>query len=394
MTIAGDVNKITYAANGSTTVWGFSFPVTAPTDIFVYVTNPAGTITQVPVGQYTVAVNPPIDPNPTSIGGSVTYPVSGAPLAVGNSITIVRLLFGAQPTSISNQSIVYPPVIEQVFDRLAMMDLQISETVNRAVKVPITDAPMLPLPPLAFRKNQAAVFDQDGNLVGGSSLIIGTTVSPVMIPVVTAPTLVQARAEMGVPGLDSPAFTGNPTAPTPPFTDNDTTIATTAFVQGVGSTLGVLIPSGTTMLFQQTNAPVGWTKVVAHNDKVLRVVNGIVGSGGAVPFSNVLSRITTDPHTLTGDELASHGHGLIDPAHAHGESGYNLLNFDDDQVGVDAPGSVNQMYASQGVNRYVGASTNSSGAGLTIIPAGGNQPHTHNIDLRMLYVDVILATKN
>ena len=31
--------------------------------------------------------------------------------------------------------------------------------------------------------------------------------------------------------LDSPAFTGNPTAPTPAVTDNDTSIATTAFVQ-------------------------------------------------------------------------------------------------------------------------------------------------------------------
>ncbi len=35
--------------------------------------------------------------------------------------------------------------------------------------------------------------------------------------------------------LDSPAFTGTPTAPTPAGTSNDTTVATTAFVQTVGS---------------------------------------------------------------------------------------------------------------------------------------------------------------
>ncbi len=37
--------------------------------------------------------------------------------------------------------------------------------------------------------------------------------------------------------LASPAFTGNPTAPTPAATDNDTTIATTAFVQAVVAAL-------------------------------------------------------------------------------------------------------------------------------------------------------------
>lgn len=35
----------------------------------------------------------------------------------------------------------------------------------------------------------------------------------------------------GKAGLASPAFTGNPTAPTPTAGDNDTSIATTAFVQ-------------------------------------------------------------------------------------------------------------------------------------------------------------------
>lgn len=40
-------------------------------------------------------------------------------------------------------------------------------------------------------------------------------------------------------GLDSPAFTGNPTAPTPAVGDNDTSIATTAFVQAALAAFGV-----------------------------------------------------------------------------------------------------------------------------------------------------------
>ena len=49
----------------------------------------------------------------------------------------------------------------------------------------------------------------------------------------------------------SPAFTGTPTAPTPALTDNSTTIATTAYVQGSGKnsqgakTLSTAVPTGT-----------------------------------------------------------------------------------------------------------------------------------------------------
>lgn len=41
----------------------------------------------------------------------------------------------------------------------------------------------------------------------------------------------RSGAVMGLAETDSPAFTGNPTAPTPTAGDNDTSIATTAFVQ-------------------------------------------------------------------------------------------------------------------------------------------------------------------
>lgn len=41
----------------------------------------------------------------------------------------------------------------------------------------------------------------------------------------------EARTALGAAPVASPAFTGNPTAPTPATTDNDTSIATTEFVQ-------------------------------------------------------------------------------------------------------------------------------------------------------------------
>jgi hypothetical protein len=49
------------------------------------------------------------------------------------------------------------------------------------------------------------------------------------------------------------------------------------------------LPTGTKMLFQQTTAPVGWTKDVANDNKALRIVSGTVGTGGSVAFTTAFS---------------------------------------------------------------------------------------------------------
>ena len=50
------------------------------------------------------------------------------------------------------------------------------------------------------------------------------------------------------------------------------------------------IPSGTKMLFQQTAAPSGWTKVTSGvNNSALRVVHGTAGTGGSNGFTNVFN---------------------------------------------------------------------------------------------------------
>ena len=67
---------------------------------------------------------------------------------------------------------------------------------------------------------------------------------------------------------------------------------TGAVIYGDGSNLtGVQpFPSGTKMLFQQTSAPTGWTKITSGvNNKSLRVVSGTVGSGGNVAFTTAFA---------------------------------------------------------------------------------------------------------
>ena len=68
------------------------------------------------------------------------------------------------------------------------------------------------------------------------------------------------------------------------------TVSATSF-SGNGANLTGIQPfaSGTKMLFQQTSAPTGWTKVTSHNNKALRVVSGTAGSGGSNAFTNTLA---------------------------------------------------------------------------------------------------------
>jgi hypothetical protein len=69
--------------------------------------------------------------------------------------------------------------------------------------------------------------------------------------------------------------------------------------------------SGTRLIFQQTSAPVGWTKdATSHDNKSLRLVTGSVGSGGSVDFSVLFGRTSTDSTTPTTATMAAHNHTL------------------------------------------------------------------------------------
>lgn len=122
-------------------------------------------------------------------------------------------------------------------------------------------------------------------------------------------------------------------------------------------------PSGTVMLFAQTSAPTGWTKVTTHNDKALRVVSGSASSGGVQPFSTVFGRVTTDPTTITQSTMASHAHFF---------TGFNS-------------GSINGAPV---------AATGGKAPEYLTTSAGGDGAHVHGMDIRVQYVDVILATRN
>lgn len=140
--------------------------------------------------------------------------------------------------------------------------------------------------------------------------------------------------------------------------------AAAAAAQDATAKVSALIPSGTRMLFQQTTAPLGWTKDTAHNDKALRVVSGAVGSGGTLDFSAAFVNGVVGDTTLTIDQIPSHDHGT--PAYAR-------------------DGSSGRLGDGGGTSTFPGVKTGQTGGGLS---------HNHSINLAIKYVDIIIATKN
>ncbi len=171
------------------------------------------------------------------------------------------------------------------------------------------------------------------------------------------------------------------------------------------------VPSGTRMLFQQDNAPVGWIKDVANDNIALRVTAGSVQTGGSLDFTQAFNsaRIpagSVGSTVLTVDQMPAHSHAVTDPGHNHGVSdpGHNhgftaaLQGGGDSGRGGSSTNDPRNTSLTTG-SRGTGISIGSRATGISISNAGTNQGHTHtftgsNFDLGVKYVDVIIAEKS
>jgi hypothetical protein len=69
---------------------------------------------------------------------SLTYPVSGDPLAPGKKLTVFRKLPLVQPTDLENGDTFFAETIEYTFDWLEMQIQELKEELDRALKVPLS----------------------------------------------------------------------------------------------------------------------------------------------------------------------------------------------------------------------------------------------------------------
>lgn len=201
MTVNNSANKVIAAGNGVQTVFNFSFIAVNASDISVIFTDASGNETTLATAQYTLTLNPVPPGQLWALGGSVTYPLVGSPIALNTSLTIVRTLSLTQLVSLSNQGNTFPSAVETAIDLIEMQLQQVSELFQRAIVAPVVDPnPPLPLPPAAQRANQALVFDGSGNPIAGALPASGV-ISTAMQPVVGAATLAVGRAAFGLGGM-------------------------------------------------------------------------------------------------------------------------------------------------------------------------------------------------
>jgi len=201
------------------------------------------------------------------------------------------------------------------------------------------------------------------------------------------------------------------TATTQGTSDNSTKVATTAYVTTAVANAEPF-PSGTKMIFQQSSAPTGWTKVTSNvNNKALRLVSGNVSSGGNQSFtsafasrtpagnvgtsgnssasfsanattgestasfsgsvsgntgnsgastSSVSTSGTVNNHTLSNNQVPSHGHSFsVGNPDSYG-SGYRIIRNNSNPGG--------------------NANTNSSGGGGSHSHGFSGSSHSHNVN--------------
>jgi len=134
----------------------------------------------------------------------------------------------------------------------------------------------------------------------------------------------------------------------------------------VDSKAGGGFAAGTLMIFQNSAAPTGWTKDTNFNDYALRLVNGNVTAGGVQPFSTAFGRTATDPLSINTSMLA---------AHFHYGTPRNIIGY---SYSNDTGNGYNYSLPDSNI-------TNNEGS---------NAGHGHGIDLRVKYIDFILARKD
>lgn len=129
MTVASSTNKITYAGNGSTRKWPFTFKVLDPSHLQVIVTDTNGAETTLSAG-YSVDLDDNV----------VTYPIDDLqdPLPSGYKITLLRWLPIVQELDLKNQSNYEAEALEREYDYLTMTVQQLKEITDRSLVIPVS----------------------------------------------------------------------------------------------------------------------------------------------------------------------------------------------------------------------------------------------------------------
>ena len=186
------------------------------------------------------------------------------------------------------------------------------------------------------------------------------------------------------------------------------------------------VPSGSVMLFYQSSAPTGWTKVTDHDNKALRVVSGTGGgSGGSSLFTSVFTSRTpqgsvsggsvsgnvsggsvsvsvsgdTGNRTLSEGQMPSHYHAyrFRGEGQGGGDAGqqYGLTAAIDDFGYLTDYRDTDRRGSGQGHNHSFSGSGSGNLSGATFSGnVSGASFNGDSMNFAVQYIDVIICSKN
>lgn len=128
MTVSNPVNTATFTGNGLTTAFPYTF--------LIQTGNEEITLTDLVTGLEGSAISASlysITGLDSPSGGTVTYPLAGAPLTSGYKINIRRVVPVEQLLDLTSQSSYNPTVLEDTLDLIVMMIAQQEEQLSRAI---------------------------------------------------------------------------------------------------------------------------------------------------------------------------------------------------------------------------------------------------------------------
>jgi hypothetical protein len=126
LTISTSSSSVLVAGDGVATSFQFPFVGDSADNIIVQYIDADGIQTTLNPTQYTLVINAAGPNQLWGIGGSITYPLVGSPIAIGTYLSIQRLLPLTQEITVRNQGNYYAQVTEQALDLLEMQIQQVS----------------------------------------------------------------------------------------------------------------------------------------------------------------------------------------------------------------------------------------------------------------------------
>jgi hypothetical protein len=168
-----------FNGNGSATSFAFTFKVFAEEDIRVVLADVDGVESTLTLdSDYSVTLNGDQVANP---GGTITYPISGDPLATGETLTAAGALEYDQPADIPDGGNFNPTALENELDRIVMQVQQLAEENERGIRLALSSVGVsteLPLPQanqvIAWNPAGTALVNRDTPLT--TDLVDGTNV--------------------------------------------------------------------------------------------------------------------------------------------------------------------------------------------------------------------------